>query len=134
MDEREVMTLTVNVPDRVVLQRHDVSRVVVESVNGSNGLYPHRLDCIMPLVPGIIVYETANAGDLYLAVDEGVLVKMGLKVIVSVRNAIPGTDLQAMQALVERSFLSLSEQDQQIRAVLSRIEDEFVRMFQEVHT
>ena len=42
---------------------------------GSFGLLPHRLDCVAALVPGILTYETKEDGTVYLAVDQGVLVK-----------------------------------------------------------
>jgi F-type H+-transporting ATPase subunit epsilon len=38
------------------------------------------------LSPGILIYETEAEGEVYVAVDEGVLVKTGLDVLVSVRN------------------------------------------------
>jgi F-type H+-transporting ATPase subunit epsilon len=38
---------------------------------------PHRLDCVAALAPGILIYETEAEGEVYLAVDEGVLVKTG---------------------------------------------------------
>lgn len=126
------MTLTVNVPSRVILQQSGVFRLIAESPSGHFGLYPHRLDCIMPLVPGILVYEAADNPEQYLAVDEGVLVKTGLSVVVSVRSAVPGSDLKEMQTLVEQDFMRLGEQEQQVRTALARIEDEFVRMYQEV--
>jgi F-type H+-transporting ATPase subunit epsilon len=63
-----------------------VSRIVAETREGSFGLLPHRLDCVAALAPGILIYETEAEGEVYLAVDEGVLVKTGLDVLVSVRN------------------------------------------------
>jgi hypothetical protein len=44
-----------------------------------------------------------------VAVDEGVLVKTGLEVLVSVRNADRGTDLGQLRDAVEREFLTLDE-------------------------
>jgi hypothetical protein len=43
--------------------------------------------------PGILIYETEAEGEVYLAMDAGVLVKTGADVLVSVRRAIRGTDL-----------------------------------------
>jgi F-type H+-transporting ATPase subunit epsilon len=67
-----------------------VSRIVAETRDGSFGLLPHRLDCVAALAPGILTYETNGDGTVYLAVDEGVLVKAGADVLVSVRHAIGG--------------------------------------------
>ena len=46
-----------------------------------------------------------------MAVDEGVLVKTGADVLVSVRNAIGGMDLDKLHEAVEREFLNLNEQE-----------------------
>jgi len=69
-----------------------VSRVVAETRAGSFGLLPRRLDCVAALTPGILVFETGAEGESYVAVDEGVLIKTGPNVIVSVRRAIAGSD------------------------------------------
>jgi F-type H+-transporting ATPase subunit epsilon len=63
-------------------------------------------------VPGILIYEAEAEGEVYVAVDEGVLVKTGLDVLVSVRNAIGGTDLGQLREAVEREFLNLDEREQ----------------------
>ena len=68
-------------------------RIVAETREGSFGLLPHRLDCVAALAPGILIYETEAEGEMYVAVDEGVLVKTGRDVLVSVRRAMGGTDL-----------------------------------------
>ena len=65
-------------------------RIVAETPDGSFGLLPHRLDCVAALAPGILTYESRSKGEICVAVDEGVLIKTGPSVFISVRNAIPG--------------------------------------------
>ena len=48
-----------------------------------------------------------------MAVDEGVLIKTGPDVLVSVRRAIGGTDLGQLREAVEREFLTLDEHEQE---------------------
>ena len=67
-----------------------MSRIVAETRAGSFGLLPHRLDCVAALTPGILTYETEADGEVYVAVDHGVLVKTGQEVLVSVRRALAG--------------------------------------------
>jgi len=43
---------------------------------------------VAALAPGILIYETEVEGEVYVAVDEGVLVKTGPDVLVSVRRAL----------------------------------------------
>ena len=59
---------------------------------------------------------------VYVAVDEGVLVKTGFDVLVSVRNAIRGTDLGQLHMAVEREFLSLNDRERNVRSVMAKLE------------
>ena len=68
-----------------------------------------------------------------MAVDEGVLVKTGLDVLVSVRNAIGGTDLGQLREAVEREFLHLNEREQSVRSVMAKMESGFIRRLVEFH-
>ena len=107
MPQPDLMNLKVLLPFGIFADETGVSRIVAETPEGSFGLLPHRLDCVAALAPGILIYETEADGEVYVAVDEGVLVKTGLDVLVSVRNAIGGTDLGQLREAVEREFLSL---------------------------
>ena len=127
------MNLKILLPFKVFAEKSNVSRIVARTGTGSFGLLPHRLDCVAALVPGILVFETAEEGEVYLAVDEGVLVKSGADVLVSVRNAIGGTDLAKLHEAVNREFLNLDEQEKKVRSVLAKLESGFVRRFAEFH-
>ena len=61
------------------------------------------------------------------------LVKTGLDVLVSVRNAIAGTDLGQLRDAVEREFLNLDEQEQSVRSVMAIMESDFIRRVAEFH-
>jgi F-type H+-transporting ATPase subunit epsilon len=108
-----------------------VKRIVAHSLQGSFGLLPHRLDCAAALAPGILSYETEAEGAVYLAVDQGVLVKTGDAVLVSVRNAIGGMDLDKLHEAVNRQFLDVDKQEQSVRTVLARMESGFIHRFME---
>ena len=108
-----------------------MTRILAQTLQGSLGLLPHRLDCTAALAPGILTYETESEGEVYLAVDQGVLVKAGMNVLVSVRDAIGGTDLDKLHEAVKREFLNLDEQEKSVRAVLAKMESGFIRGFME---
>jgi len=130
MDQR-LMKLKVLLPFRVFSETQDVQSIVAETKHGSFGLLPRRLDCAAALVPGILNYQSQQDGDVYIAVDEGVLVKTGDEVLISVRNAIGGTDLGKLRAAVEKEFLNLDEREKSVRAVVAKLESGFVRRFME---
>ena len=108
-----------------------MKRIVAQTLQGSFGLLPHRLDCTAALAPGILTYETEAEGEVYLAVDQGVLVKAGMDVLVSVRNAIGGTDLDKLHEAVKREFLNVDEQEKSVRSVLAKMESGFIRRLME---
>jgi F-type H+-transporting ATPase subunit epsilon len=129
------MNLKVLLPFQVFAEKTGVTRIIAETREGSFGLLPHRLDCVAALAPGILIYEdeAEGEGEVYVAVDEGVLVKTGLDVLVSVRNAIAGTDLRQLREAVEREFLNLDEREQRVRSVLVKMESGFIRRLAEFH-
>lgn len=123
------MQLKILLPFKVFAEKHDVLRIVAESRSGAFGLLPNRLDCAAALAPGILTYETEAEGEVCLAVDEGVMVKTGNEVLVSVRNAIGGMDLGELHQAIEREFLNLDEQEKSARSVLAKLESGFIRRF-----
>jgi F-type H+-transporting ATPase subunit epsilon len=124
-----LMTLKILLPFRIFAEQKAVTRIVAETRQGAFGLLPQRLDCVAALEPGILIYETDGEDEKYVALDEGVLVKTGQEVLVSVRNAIAGTDLRQLREAVEREFLTLDEQEQSLRSVMAKLESSFVRRF-----
>jgi F-type H+-transporting ATPase subunit epsilon len=121
-----LMNLKILLPFRIFAEETGVSRIIAETREGSFGLLPHRLDCVAALAPGILIYENEAQGEVFVAVDEGVLVKTGLDVLVSVRNAIGGTDLSELRDSVEREFLNLNEGEQSVRSVMAKMESGFI--------
>ncbi len=123
------MNLRILQPFGVFAEKSDVTRMVVETSDGSYGFLPHRLDCVLVLTPGILTYETSAGGEVFVAVDEGVLVKAGLEVLVSVRGAISGSDLSQLRALVDQEFLTLDEQEESANLVMKKLETGFLQRF-----
>ena len=123
------MNLKVLLPFKIFAEKTGVSRIVAETSEGSFGLLPHRLDCVAALAPGILLYETDAEGEVFVAVDEGVLVKAGPDVLVSVRQALGGTDIGRLRDAVEQEFLSLDEHEQSMRSVMAKLEAGFLRRF-----
>jgi F-type H+-transporting ATPase subunit epsilon len=133
MPQSAFMNLKVLLPFQVFAEKTGVSRIVAETREGSFGLLPHRLDCVAALTPGILTYQLDSQAEVYLAVDEGVLVKTGMDVLVSVRNAIAGTDLGQLHDAVKQQFLHLSEREQSVRSVMAKMESDFISRLAEFH-
>ena len=127
------MHLKILLPSQVFGDMNNVTRIVAEGRGGSFGLLPHRLDCVAALAPGILTYATETAGDVYIAVDEGVLVKTGDDVVVSVRRAIGSADLGQLRQAVEKEFIVQTDREKTIRTVVAKLESGLIRRFAEFH-
>ena len=125
------MHLKILLPYTVFADQSDVVRIVAETHEGSFGILPHRRDCVAALTPAILLYVTATGGGIYVAVDEGVLVKAGLEVTVSVRRALAGTDLSQLRAAVEQEFLVQDATAQSEHLAMEKIEAGFMHRLTE---
>ena len=123
------MQLKILLPFQVFAEKTGVSRIVAETREGSFGILPHRLDCVVALAPGILTYETESDGEVFVAVDEGVLVKTGADVLVSVRRALGGTDLGQLHDAVKHEFLALDKDEESVRSVMAKLETSFLHRF-----
>jgi F-type H+-transporting ATPase subunit epsilon len=124
------MTLKILLPERVVLHE-TVDAVVAEGANGSFGLLPRHIDVVAPLVPGILAYRR-DEEEAFVAVDEGVLVKCGDEVLVSVRDAVVGPDLESLEETVRTQFEERREEEKTMHSALAKLEAEVVRRFTEL--
>ena len=123
------MRLKILLPFKVFGDVSEVLRIVADTRQGSFGLLPKRLDCVAALSPGILTYETEVDGVVYVAIDEGILVKTGPQVQVSVRRAVSGANLAELRSVVEQEFLVLDEREQSVRSVMAKLETGFLRRF-----
>ncbi len=123
------MTLKVLLPFRIFAEKEAVTRIVAETSQGEFGILPQRLDCVAALTPGILTFQTETEAETFLAIDEGVLVKTGPDVLVSVRRALGGSDLGALRETVCREFLALDAQEQAAREVMTKLEAGFLRRY-----
>jgi F-type H+-transporting ATPase subunit epsilon len=62
-----------------------------------------------------------------------VLVKTGPDVLVSVRRALGGTDLDRLRQAIEKEFLTLDEHEQSVRSVLAKMEGDIIRRMASLH-
>ena len=84
------MNLKILLPFRVFIEKTDVARIIAETDAGSLGVLPRRLDFVTTLRPGIMTFQVNGENETYVAVDEGVLVKTGAEVLVSVQEWLIG--------------------------------------------
>ncbi len=107
-------------------------KVIAEGPEGLFALLPRHLDVAAALTPGLFAYVTVEGEERFLGIDEGVLVKCGAGVHVSVRDAFESDDLGSLRAEVANRFLSLDEQERKARTALARLEAGAIRHVLEI--
>lgn len=108
------------------------AKVVAEGAEGFFALLPRHIDLAAALPPGLFVYVTAEGEERFLGIDEGVLIKRGADVRVSVLDAFESADLSSLRAQVARRFLSLNEHERAARTALARLEAGAIRRVLEI--
>jgi F-type H+-transporting ATPase subunit epsilon len=118
------MELKILLPYKVFAEVKNVENIIAETSEGSFGFLPQRLDCVAVLVPGIFMYKTDK--EHYIAVDDGLLVKTGSQVIVSVRNAVGGVELGKLADTIKNEFKNADENTIKVQQMVSKLESGFL--------
>lgn len=125
------MDLKILLPFKIFAEVKNVRSVTADTNAGSYGFLPQRLDCVAILVPGIFSYETDSVH--YLAVDEGILIKTGSQVLISVRNAIGGADLGKLGDAVKNEFLKIGDSEKNVSYLASKLESGLMNRLKKFH-
>ena len=127
------MNLKVLLPTGILVDE-EARKVVAEAANGSFCLQPQHIDFVAALVPGLLMFEDAGGEEVFLAIDEGTLVKCGDEVLVSSRRAVRGGALEKLQETVEEEFSALDDRERNARSASARLEAGLVRRFIELQS
>lgn len=120
------MRLVVALPHRIEMDGH-VVKVSGEGTHGTFTMLPHHLDHVVLLVPGILTYVSEpDSAERYVAIDGGVLTKVGDQVRVATVAAVQGDRLEDLERTVVRAFRRLDERERNTRAAMARIESRVV--------
>ena len=122
------MDLWVLLPEKTYWQGK-VKKIVGEAINGFFCLLPRHVDFITIMTPGIFFALTEEEEDIYLAINEGILIKANDEVTLSTRSAVKGDTLGDLKKEVEENFMKINEQEKGLQSALQKLEADFVRRF-----
>jgi F-type H+-transporting ATPase subunit epsilon len=125
------MKLKVLLPTEILVDQ-EVTKVIAEAENGSFCLLPRHIDFVAALPPGILIFESAEDHEEFVALDEGILVKAGQEVLVSTRNAVRSSELGTLKQIVEQEFRVLDDREKMTRSASAKLEADLVRRFIEL--
>lgn len=125
------MNLKVLLPEKVILDE-TVQRVVAEAEDGSFGILPRHVDFVTAVVPGIMTFIKEDGEESFVATDEGILLKQGRNILVSVQNGVRADKLGELEQAVTNFLSSRGELEQRSRYALGLLEADFLRRFVEM--
>lgn len=124
------MRLSILLPQRVFLERDGINRILVPCSVGSLGILPRRLDFAASLVPGILEF-TDGAGETWIAVSDGIVVKAGDQILAAVHDAAGSSGPGSLRGTVEETIRVRAEERKALRETMARFEADFVHRFME---
>lgn len=124
---RNVMQLKVMEPEQILVNR-TVDKIIAEGLNGSFCLKPRHVDFVSVLRMGILMYEV-DGEEFFIAVDEGILVKCGGQVLISVLNGVEGNDLSKLEQVVRKEIDRTEALNKATEIALKSMETELLLHF-----
>lgn len=124
------MTLNIMTPEQK-RTFEGVKKIIAEAQNGSFCLKPRHIDYVAALVPGILNF-VEDKTETFIAVNTGVLIKQANNVLISVRHAIEGDDLDDLDRVVQEEFYVLDKKEQETQIALEQLQADFIRRFVEL--
>lgn len=119
------MRLEVALPHKIEIDV-EATRVGGDGRHGTFVVLPHHIDYVILLESGILYYSTEDGIERYVAVDGGVLTKVGDTVTVSTLAAVAGDRLEDLEETVFEQFQELDQRERTSRAALGRIESQII--------
>lgn len=128
---QEKIHLKIIKPENILVDQ-EVDKVIAEGLDGSFCLKPRHIDFVSALKPGILLYESKGE-EYYMAIDEGILVKCGHDVMVSVLNGIVANNLAGLDKTVRDAFYKSEELNRATEFAMKSMEAELLLHFFEIN-
>jgi F-type H+-transporting ATPase subunit epsilon len=126
----DAFQLKMMIPLRTVVDQ-EIRKLKAEGVHGTFVILPRHVDCAIELKPCLLSYEQED-GEIYYAIDGGLLVKCGQEVKVITPQLAGDAPLGELQASVRAMLQDVGDQEARARRALQRIETDIVRRFMEM--
>ena len=128
IDQAPLLHVELRLPTRALYLGTAV-KVFATAHNGAFTLLVNHTDFVTALVPSILIVTDEAGGELFFAVDEGILVKQDQQVHIAIQRGLQGESLADINELVNTHFFAVDEEERVARSALSRLEANIVRRF-----
>ena len=127
----DLMLVRVQTPTGLLIEAADIRSLSGQTEQGRCLIEPRRLDGTVPLLAGILTLKRAGGQCLEAAIDEGILVKCGHEVTVSVRHALTATGQETLPTVLRQKLKEIRDGETELRTALQELETQFMRQFAE---
>lgn len=122
------MNLLITTPTEVVVRHDDVLAIEAEDESGAFGVWPHHADFLTALAISVVAWRRQGGVQCYCAVRGGLFtVSGGEAVAIATREAVPGDDLAALEAVVRGRLTTEAEADRQAWAHAEQLRIQAIR-------
>jgi F-type H+-transporting ATPase subunit epsilon len=122
------MRLVIATPGAVVATYEDIAAIRAEDESGEFGILPRHADFLTALSVSVVGWRHMDGTQRYCAVRGGLLtVSGGREVAIATREAIPGDDLAALEAIVLGRLATEAEEERQARARAGNLRVQAIR-------
>ncbi|QSX08532.1 hypothetical protein J0B03_00105 [Alkalibacter rhizosphaerae] len=124
------MELDIILPNKT-MEFLEIEALTAPGTEGSFQIYPKHVDFTSTLKAGILTIKKEKE-EIYIAINNGVLVKKGEKIHVACHQAIQGESLEKLSTTVEETFLAANEREKSTNEILAKMEIETLKRFFEL--
>ena len=122
------MRLLITTPTAVVIDDPNVAAVRAEDESGSFGILKGHADFLTALTVSVVSWHHANDRQRFCAVRRGMLsVTNGSEVAIATREAIPGDDLDRLEAVVLAQLREVLEMERTARTESLQLQTKAIR-------
>ena len=125
------MRLVVCTPLGEVLNQ-EISKITLDFINGGHTFLPKHIDFASVLKPSIAVYIDSSGNKKYIACHQGIAVKKGKCITLSVRQAVLGDTPDELKNTILQEFKKADEQRKELNTAMARLELGMLRGFKKL--
>lgn len=125
------MRLIVCTPLGEVLNQ-EIRKVSLEFLNGYYTFLPKHIDFASVLKTSIVSYCNLEGATKYIACHQGIAVKKGQNVTLSVRQAVLGNTPDELKYTILHDFKKTDEQRKELNTAMARLEIGMLRGFKQL--
>lgn len=107
----------------------EIRKISLEFLNGYHTFLPKHIDFASIIKPSIATYTDGNGAQKYIACHNGVAVKKGQNITLSVQQAVLGNSLSELKSTILQEFKKADEQRKELNTAMARLEIGMLRGF-----